>query len=246
MNKIFSILICAFLLVSCAEKHDGERKTGLLSNFMSITDNEDAGVKEILEYYGGQCKYSIGTSASTQDGKEKFFELEMSQSDVLEEYRDRISMAASNIAYLFYENLKEERTNYDEIHAVIIFKDGTKKTFEYSTDELELVNNRMSLAIKTVSLITSKNYEELVLLLNNEITNFDKDELIASLAALEPQLEEVKEFLPFGYHVREVDNGMKVLHISGILAREVQNIEFSIDVDLNSKEEKVYYFQFKF
>jgi len=246
MNKLLGILICSFLLVSCAEKHDGERKTGLLSNFMSITDNEDAGVKEILDYYGGQCKYAIGASASTQDGGGKFFELEMSQSDVLEEYRDRISMAASNIAYLFYENLKEERTNYDEVHTVIIFKDGTKKTFEYSTDELELVNNRMSLAHKTVSLITNKNYEELMVLLNNEITNFAKDELIASLVAVEPQLEEVKEFLPFGYHVREIDNGMNVLHISGILAREVQNIEFSIDVDLNSNEEKVYYFQFKF
>ena len=40
------------LMTNCAEKKDGEQKNTLLSNFVSITDNEDKGVKEILDFYG--------------------------------------------------------------------------------------------------------------------------------------------------------------------------------------------------
>ena len=56
------------LITSCAEKIDGEQKNTLLSNFVSILESEEKGVKEILGFYGGQCKYAIGTSASTDEG----------------------------------------------------------------------------------------------------------------------------------------------------------------------------------
>ena len=105
MNRILSILICTFLITSCGNKRDGEQKTGLLSNFISITDNEDAGVKEILDFYGGQCKYAVGVSASTEDGKKKYFELEMSGSDAIEERLDKPKLPSSNIAYIFYKNV---------------------------------------------------------------------------------------------------------------------------------------------
>lgn len=245
MNRILSLIIIVFLITSCGKKREGEQKTGLLSNFMNITDNEDAGIKEILAFYGGYCKYAVGASASTKDGKKKYFELEMSQSDVLEENANRIEMPASNIAYLFYKNLKEEKSNYDEIHAVIIFKDGTEKTFEYSTDKLELVQNRMDLANKTVDLLTNKDYDNLKLLLNNELVNYDKDELISNLIKFEPQFGDIKEFRPFGFRVNKNKNGMSILHISGALIREVQNSEFSVDIDLNSENEEIYLLQYK-
>jgi len=179
MSKIYILLSIFLIITSCGNKREGEHKTGLFSNFISISDNEDKGVKEILAFYGGQCKYAIGASASTKDGKKKYFELEMSQSVVLEDYANKIEMPASNIAYLFYSNLKDEKSSYDEIHSIIILKDGTKKTFEYSTEKLELVDKRMSLAKKTVDLLTNKDYENLKLLLNNELFKFDKDELIS-------------------------------------------------------------------
>lgn len=47
----------------------------LVSSCASITDNEDKGVKDILGFYGGYCKYSIGIVASTSEGKKKYFEL---------------------------------------------------------------------------------------------------------------------------------------------------------------------------
>ena len=51
MNKLL-ILIYIFALTACVETKEGEIKPNLISNFVSITDNEDKGVKEVLEYYG--------------------------------------------------------------------------------------------------------------------------------------------------------------------------------------------------
>ena len=80
--KVFKLILFGLIsLTACGQRHEGEKKTGLLSHMVSITDNEDKGVKEILAFYDGQCKYSIG-----MDGAKKYFELEMSQSELLEQY----------------------------------------------------------------------------------------------------------------------------------------------------------------
>ena len=235
----------AFLITSCGNKREGEQKTGVLSNFMSITDNEDAGVKEILDYYGGYCKYAVGVSASTKDGNKKYFELEMSQSDAIEELSDKIEMPASNIAYLFYKNLKEENENYDEIHSVIIFKDGTKKTFEYSTEQLGKVNNRMKTVNKVVELINSNDFLTLKSMLNIEFVEYDKDELITNLENMNPKFGKVTEFNPYGFRINKTKNGTEILHVSGAMIRELQNNAFSVDLNLNSDKEEIYLLQYK-
>jgi hypothetical protein len=245
MNRILSLIICVFLITSCGNKREGEQKTGLLSNFIDITDNEDAGVKEILDFYGGQCKYAIGASASTKEGNKKYFELEMSQSDAIEKLADKMEMPASNIAYLFYRNLKDEKENYDEIHSVIIFEDGTKKTFEYSTKQLGLVHNRMKTVNKVVELISSNDFQTLKSILNNELVGFDKDEIITNLENMNPKLGKVIEFNPYGFRINKSKSGIEILHISGAMIRELQNNAFSIDLDLNSEKEEIYLLQYK-
>ena len=77
MHKIFMTVFGFLLLTSCAEKREGELKPGLLSNLVSISDNEDDGVKKVLSFYGGYYKYAIGASASTEQGKKKYFEKEI-------------------------------------------------------------------------------------------------------------------------------------------------------------------------
>ena len=52
-KAVFVMGIIGLLISGCAEKKKGEQKTTLLSNFVSITDNEDKGVKEVLRFYGG-------------------------------------------------------------------------------------------------------------------------------------------------------------------------------------------------
>ncbi|MBU2947016.1 hypothetical protein [Zobellia uliginosa] len=243
MNRILSLLICTFLITSCGNKRDGEQKTGILSNFIDITDNEDAGVKEILDFYGGQCKYAIGASASTKDGSKKYFELEMSQSEAIEERLNKVHLPSSNIAYIFFKNLKEEKKNYDAIHVVLISEDKSEQEFKFPISTLEQVQQRMALNDKTINILKEKKFEELKPMLNNELITFDKEELISRLMELEPQFGDVKEYRFFGFKVVPY-KGTEILHLSGALLRENQNHEFSIDIDFKSDKDELYQLQY--
>ncbi|MEZ4805209.1 MAG: hypothetical protein R2852_06935 [Bacteroidia bacterium] len=242
------IITLTLTMNSCGGRHDGEQKPTLLSNLLSITDNEDKGVKEILNFYGGECKYSIGASASSEIGEKHYFELELSKSDAIEEITEIAQMPASNIAYLFYRNLnEEERKKYDEIHVVLIFSSGKKMKFNYSSQQLKLVNQRMKVVDKIVGLIKEKNFEALRPMLNDTtFISYDRNELISNLIKFDPQFGNVTEgFRPFGFGIEKSKNGKEVLHISGAIIRDKQNNAFSVDLDLNGKGDYIYILQYK-
>ena len=242
MFKIFTTAVGFLLLTSCAEKREGELKPGLFSNFVSITNNEDNGVKKILDFYGGYCKYAIGASASTDDGKKKYFELELSKSRGLEKQRATPALIASNVAYIFFSNLKEERKNYDEIHTVLIFADGKKETFEFPIQQLQLVENRMAVVNKIVALIKEKNFEALrPMLAESDLFPHDENQIIASLKAVDPQFGNVTEgFRLFGFRINKTKYGAEIVHIAGAVIRDKQSNMFSVDLNLNSKDDKAY------
>lgn len=247
MLKTFITIVGTLLLISCAEKHEGELKPGLISNFVSITHNEDNGVKKILDFYGGYCKYAIGASASTDDGKKKYFELELSKSHVLEKQRATPDLIASNAAYIFFSNLIEERKNYDEIHAVLVFADGKKETFEFPMQQLELVGNRMAVVNKIVALIKAKNFEALrPILVGSDLFPYDQNQLIANLKVVDPQFGNVTQgFRPFGFRINKTKYGAEILHISGAVIRDKQSNAFSVDLNLNGKDDKAYKLEYE-
>jgi hypothetical protein len=217
------------------------------SNPLNITENEDKGVKEILEFYGGYCKYALGMSASTESGNKKYFQLELSQSEFLTD-KANAQVPASNIAYLFYKNLnREERANYSEIHSVLVFKDGEKKTFVYPSKDLDLFDQRMQVVHKVVGLIKEKKFEDLKpMLIDTAYFNYDKNELISNLSMVDSQFGNVTEgFSPLGFVVNETKDGTKILHITGAIVRDKQNNQFSVDLDLNGKDDKVYLLEYK-
>ncbi len=247
MKKITIIILLLFGISSCINSHKGEKK---LSALVSITDNEDIGVKEILDYYGGYCKYSIGRESETEIGKStnatKYFKLEMSKSDVLEEYSRKIGLPASNIAYIFYKNLKEEKSNYNEIRISIILKDGKEREFTFPVNQLEMVNKKMFLVNKIVNLLKEKKYEEIKPMLNDKgVVKYDKNELFVNIVKVEPALGDIEIFLPFGFYFQKLDEGGEVLHISGMIKRNKQNNEFSVNLDPNLDKDEVYSIDYK-
>lgn len=222
-------------------------KPGLFSNFLSLTNNEDNGVKKILGFYGGYCKYAIGASASTDDGKKKYFELELSKSHGLEKQRATPELIASNVAYIFFSNLKEERKNYDEIHVVLIFADGKKETFDFPIQQLQLVDNRMAVVNKIVAIIKGKNFEALrPMLVESNLFPYDKNQLIANLKVVDPQFGNVTEgFRPFGFRINKTKYGAEILHIAGAVIRDKQSNAFSVDLNLNGKDDKAYKLEYE-
>ena len=237
------IFFCSMFLFSCAERRGGEIKTGLFSNFLQITDNEDKGVKEVLDFYGGYCKYSIGTSASSKDGTAKYFELELSKSDLVEQQGlEYAKLTASNTAYLFYKNLKDESSNYNEIHVVLKFEDGQEHKFEYTTSQLALVEKRLPLAYKVVETIKLQDFNALLPLLNDSsLYEYDKNALISRLAEVGSQFGNITDGLThIGFVVYKAKDGRDILYIAGIVTRDIQSHEFSLELDLNSDVEEVF------
>ena len=248
MNYKLKLITLSVLVVfiSCAKKREGEEKTSLLSNLISITDNEDKGVKEVLEYYGGYCEYSIGATASSKDGTSKFFELKMSKSDALEKYSNIIQMPASNIAYLFYSNLKDEKNRYDEIRTIILLKNGKEITFKFPTTQLKKVEKRIPIIKKIVSLIKEKKFQNIGEHLNDQsIIKYDKSQLITNIENIDSKFGQVIDFLPYGFRFDSTNDGHVILHVSGIVKRSIQSHEFSADFDLNSTKEELLKFDYK-
>lgn len=220
--------------------------TSCVGKLVSATDNEEKGVSEVVEFYGGECRFSVGVSASTSDGGSKYFELEMSKSKVIESYADVAEMPASNVAYLFYRNLEGEKSNYDKIHVILKFDDGDEVTVKYPLEQLEIVKDRMSTVEKIVELIKLKQFQEIKPFLNDSSTvEYDKDVLIANMERIDPDFGEVKEFVPYGFSIRETETGNFRLHIAGVIHRDKQNHEFSADFDLGRPKEELLKIEYK-
>lgn len=246
MQNLFIWFLTISLLTNCTDKKEGKDKAVIDSGLISTTKNENKGIDEILEFYGGQCKYAVGTSASTDKGVIKYFELEVSQSEVIEKYANIAQMPASNVAYLFFDNLQADNNGYDEIHTVLVFNDGEKMKFTFPTNELQTVKERIESIEKIVEHIKTGNFEAIKPMLNpNSILKYDKDELITNMAKVDSGFGEVKEFLPYGYRINNTQTGKDILHISGVLVREIQSHEFSADIDLNAPKNEVLRIQYK-
>jgi hypothetical protein len=224
------ILLGVIFLIACGQRHEGEKKTGLLSHLVSITDNEDRGVKEILNFYGGECKYSIGT-ASTDEGKKKYFEIEMSKSDMLENYAKLIEMPASNIAFMFYNNLKEEKNNYTHIKVVVTLKILGHADYEYSTSQLEMVKQNVDLISKVSDFLKLKDYKGLYKLFDlTAVPNLQETDIESYCSQLDIAYGQIVKFQLQGFSFFN-SNGKDLLHLSGVQQRDKQNTPLTIFVD---------------
>jgi hypothetical protein len=109
MVKTFLLTLFILTFTIGCNQREGEQKTGLMSHLVNISDTEDAGVKDVLGFYGGYCEYSLGKAVSTDEKTKNYFELKLSKSEVTDQYKENPSFPASNIAYRFYRNLRGAR-----------------------------------------------------------------------------------------------------------------------------------------
>lgn len=238
MKTKILLLILTLLTISCS-KREGEQKTGLLSHLISITDNEDKGIKEILGFYGGECKYAVGVLKSTNNEDKKYFKLELSKTPLLTKYADKVDYITSNLAIRFFKNLnQEERQNYTHIRGVVVFDNGQRIEHDYSRDQLALVEKKLGVVMKIFEIIKKKKFEDVEPFLNLEnVFTYEKKELIEGLKRVDPQFGEVQEFRLFGFQFIEHEN-KELLDIAGMMVRDIQSNKFKVYLNpLSTKDE---------
>lgn len=207
-------------------------------------NNELKGIDDVINYYGGECKYSIGISKKTGSSMNQYLELELSNSEIIEHYKDTPNFPASNIAYLCYKKLVGSTIKYNQIKSILVFKNGEKFSYTYSVSELEIVKRKLSLLDKTINLIKSNDYKSLKSLLDSSVFKYNKAVLISSIENIEPTLGNIKDFRFLGFQFNTV-NGIELLHLSGIIDRTKKSHQFSIDVNPSFADNKIINIQYK-
>ncbi|WP_216678944.1 hypothetical protein [Hymenobacter siberiensis] len=76
--------------------------------------------------------------------------------------------------------------------------------------------------------------------------SYDKNQLIANLQVVDPQFGNVTEgFRPFGFRIDKTKYGAEVVHIAGAVIRDKQSNAFSVDLNLNGKDDKAYKLEYE-
>jgi hypothetical protein len=241
------IVLLSFVL-ACTSPQPGEKKTGLLSNLISNTDNEVKGIKEIVGFYGGQCEYGVEKTFQVGDENEKTFWIKFSKNASLDSFPERAELPGSNIAYLFYKNLGKEKNNYDKIRSELVFANGRRMAFKYTPEQLEKVRLKIPVVDKIVALIKNKQFDEIknFLVVDTSLLKYNVDVLIANMEEAEPRFGNASEFIPVGFKFLRTDQGRDLLQIFGLIVRDKQNNNLSVLFDPNSPQEKIYMMNYKF
>jgi len=204
-------------------------------NDVGVTENEINGVQQALNFYGGKCHRHKGVSASTDIGNSTFFELEMFESELLELFKPFPQVPSSNIAYLFYNGLGDEKKNYNQVRVKINFSDGTNYKSNYSDKQLKEYDDVKPVLFEVAKMLKENKYKELS---DRFVSDVDvKDEQIK--LAFEPQNKQygnIKETQLHGFQIINDETYGELIQIMGVLIRETNDTRLSVVINKKSKE----------
>jgi len=127
---------------------------------LSVSEKERSALNEITNLYGGICTHKITLDACSKLGKTKCFEIQIENSDLLDENAKWTEMYAAHIAYVFFTFIRDEKQKYSSIKSSISTNHG-KASFDYSIDTLKMVNNKMVYVNQVVGLLQHRDYEKI-------------------------------------------------------------------------------------
>ena len=226
-TKLFFLLLFITTFISCKKVVD-------------VTETEVNAVQKVLNFYNGKCLRSKGFKIKNSINSRNF-ELEMSESELLEHNSTKLKLHSANIAYLFYSNLKDEKNNYDEIIVKVNLKNGSSEEFIYTSKELQEVENLQIEVLKINELIVNKDYENLALQFESSI-NIDKENVAELFNSLEKQYGKILKTQFQGFELVETNNYGKVTKIGEALM--LKNINPSMNLIFSRENKKLISIEF--
>lgn len=136
----------------------------LLAVLTSCGGVSEFGTNAVMQEYGGSliAKSGVNKSTDTTAAQGRYVELELTN-DKLETVFPKLSIPASNCAYLFYSAVSPaERAKYDYIRTTIKGKDNSY-SHSYTMKELDAVDMAKNKFDEVGRLLKSENYDDLVL-----------------------------------------------------------------------------------
>jgi hypothetical protein len=222
MKKITLALASLFLFLACNQNSPNGNN--------GWTANENKAIEAIKAAYGGKAVFSKTTRG---EGGKTYFHAELSESKVIEDQIDLTGMFASHVAWLFFENIGDEKKQYGGVEVMVKLSTGEKPAFQYPISELELVYNRMPVLEKTVALLKASDYDGIYALLAPERAAIQpKESLVLDCSSLDKNNGKVTGFQFQGYEIFTPSSSKKeFLHLAGMLKRERYDIPLSIFID---------------
>lgn len=163
MKQILRILQIAavFALFSCSK--------------MGVSETEVKAVDKVLDFYSGKIERL--KSFNLVNGKNTaYFELKISGSRLLNLDQKNLTEHAGNIAYLFYSNLKDEKSEYDAIKVTIELANEETRNYAFPISELKEIEKLYPEVEKTNSSIKNADYKSLAAQTQDKNTNVNENE----------------------------------------------------------------------
>jgi hypothetical protein len=214
---------------------------------LSVSEKESTALNVIANLYGGSCMPKVNLDAVSKYGKTKCFEIQIQNSEFLNENATWTEMYAANIAYLFFTFIRDEKQKYSTIKS-FISTNQRKVSCDFPIDTLEMVYNKMTYVNQVVALLQHHNYEKIEALLKPGVllAEEEKPKFINELKSVDSVFGEIIEFTPAGFRFSYPENGNNFLHISGNLKRTKQDTQFSIDINPTEGKNELYLYGYEY
>jgi hypothetical protein len=227
--SLILLLFNSIAFVSCKNK------------FVGLTENEKKGINEMGSFYGGTLSF-----------EKKWDENNMTLTVALKNSKIGVdtqvaylqpAVIASNMAYVLYKNMVEERSKYVAIVTSVTIADGKTHTYLYPMTELALAETQMKLVYKIVDLLKAKNYEGLNTHLsdNSPFSKLNKKERIAFIKSVEDKYPSIENFELLGFTQRK-----EASQFIGNLIRNSKPYLFNITLNSDLAKEEVYYINYDY
>jgi hypothetical protein len=213
--------------------------------FYGYTDNELKAIDEVLKFYGGSCSRDKGIEKI--DGVEQhYFQLEISESKLIESFSKRLQLPASNIAFIFWSNITVERDFYTHVRVTINTEDKNTRSFSFSTEELKEMEMLIPMLTNVTQIIRAKKHEMLLPLFEL------KTDSLTTLNNLKAECYtyDLKYGDPYDiqfqgcFFYTDKTNNRPMAHLTGMMIRKKGNIFLSLFID--RKSHKIIDLKFKF
>ena len=201
---------------------------------VGVSKTEVKAVDKVIEFYGGQVNRIIGFNMKNTK-KIKYFELKISNSQLLNNDQKDLAGHAGNIAYLFYSNLKDEKPNYQEIKVSIDLQNGESRNYNFSVSDLKEIENLMPFVNKTNTFIRNKDYKGFAETFSAQFKADEKD-LKGLFDELYSRFGEIKEIQFQGFSFAEDPKVGPYILVKEVLVLDKEAGRMYLNFDRRTKE----------